>query len=382
MFEEAFLQAIAEQPYDIAPRLVYADWLEERGDPRAQKVRDQCRYRLPIAPQEIQHLGAIAAAREQADAGQVEVATSPGYPGYPLADGPDGGARFAEDLRYLSAEAIARNFPRDESGRLQLGCVVLLAPYNCAGELPRGRALWLAATGPDRRRDAQVICVRTEALIGENHPHNWSRARWCWDQRHQSVAEKARWGITGAELRRVTGDRRGRRLAELQARWKARALTGPERIALCTMLQDDGKFEDALRVCEVEWPEELSRMLNAEKFALSDGCDCQGKEATLERAQKVRRALWESAPWRFAQALAEARADRPHKAPLLRLFILPRAPHARKPGLTLMEGADGRPGLAFLFTGSNVVAPETTWKRPVELDIARWCAGRSGRGSA
>src|SRR5579884_708793 len=31
--EEAFLQAITANPDDETPRLVYADWLEERGDP-------------------------------------------------------------------------------------------------------------------------------------------------------------------------------------------------------------------------------------------------------------------------------------------------------------------------------------------------------------
>jgi uncharacterized protein (TIGR02996 family) len=37
--EEAFLRAIAQAPDDDAPRLVYADWLDERGDPRADYVR-------------------------------------------------------------------------------------------------------------------------------------------------------------------------------------------------------------------------------------------------------------------------------------------------------------------------------------------------------
>jgi uncharacterized protein (TIGR02996 family) len=37
--ESAFLRAIADAPDDDAPRLVYADWLEERGDPRADYVR-------------------------------------------------------------------------------------------------------------------------------------------------------------------------------------------------------------------------------------------------------------------------------------------------------------------------------------------------------
>jgi uncharacterized protein (TIGR02996 family) len=37
--EGAFLRAVRAAPNDSAPRLVYADWLEERGDPRAQAIR-------------------------------------------------------------------------------------------------------------------------------------------------------------------------------------------------------------------------------------------------------------------------------------------------------------------------------------------------------
>src|SRR5260370_279371 len=37
--ESAFLEAIAKTPDDDALRLVYADWLEERGDPRAEYLR-------------------------------------------------------------------------------------------------------------------------------------------------------------------------------------------------------------------------------------------------------------------------------------------------------------------------------------------------------
>jgi uncharacterized protein (TIGR02996 family) len=47
--EEAFLQAIIEAPDDDAPRLVYADWLEEHGQPeRAAFIRVQCELaRMP-----------------------------------------------------------------------------------------------------------------------------------------------------------------------------------------------------------------------------------------------------------------------------------------------------------------------------------------------
>jgi uncharacterized protein (TIGR02996 family) len=45
----AFLQAIVEAPDDDAPRLIYADWLEENGQPeRAQFIRIQCELaRMP-----------------------------------------------------------------------------------------------------------------------------------------------------------------------------------------------------------------------------------------------------------------------------------------------------------------------------------------------
>src|SRR4051812_35705477 len=42
--EEALLRAIDEEPHDDLPRLAYADWLDENGQPvRAEFVRVQCR---------------------------------------------------------------------------------------------------------------------------------------------------------------------------------------------------------------------------------------------------------------------------------------------------------------------------------------------------
>lgn len=39
MSDEAFLRAIQDQPGDPLPRLAYADWLEERDDPRGEYLR-------------------------------------------------------------------------------------------------------------------------------------------------------------------------------------------------------------------------------------------------------------------------------------------------------------------------------------------------------
>jgi uncharacterized protein (TIGR02996 family) len=43
MTDDSFCRAIAEAPEDTAARLVYADWLEEQGDPRAEFVRADVR---------------------------------------------------------------------------------------------------------------------------------------------------------------------------------------------------------------------------------------------------------------------------------------------------------------------------------------------------
>lgn len=41
--DRAFIQSIRESPEDDAPRLIYADWLEDHGDePRAEFIRVQC----------------------------------------------------------------------------------------------------------------------------------------------------------------------------------------------------------------------------------------------------------------------------------------------------------------------------------------------------
>src|SRR4051794_5593177 len=45
--DEAFLCDIIEHPDDDAPRLIYADWLDEHGQPeRAEFIRLQCRLAL------------------------------------------------------------------------------------------------------------------------------------------------------------------------------------------------------------------------------------------------------------------------------------------------------------------------------------------------
>jgi uncharacterized protein (TIGR02996 family) len=37
--DAGFLEAICANPDDDVPRLIFADWLEERGDPRGEFIR-------------------------------------------------------------------------------------------------------------------------------------------------------------------------------------------------------------------------------------------------------------------------------------------------------------------------------------------------------
>jgi uncharacterized protein (TIGR02996 family) len=41
-YDEVFLEAILADPREDTPRLIYADWLEEHGDPRGEFIRIQC----------------------------------------------------------------------------------------------------------------------------------------------------------------------------------------------------------------------------------------------------------------------------------------------------------------------------------------------------
>lgn len=50
MNETVFLEEVLHRPRDDAPRLAYADWLEERGDPRGEFIRLQCELAASLPP--------------------------------------------------------------------------------------------------------------------------------------------------------------------------------------------------------------------------------------------------------------------------------------------------------------------------------------------
>src|SRR5580765_3081701 len=59
--DDPFLLAIRERPDDLGPRLVYADWLEERGEcDRAELIRLQCRSEDGWRVRELVHLHGVS----------------------------------------------------------------------------------------------------------------------------------------------------------------------------------------------------------------------------------------------------------------------------------------------------------------------------------
>jgi uncharacterized protein (TIGR02996 family) len=65
--ERALLAAVVAQPHEDGPRLVYADWLAERGDPRGEFISLQCALerstkRSPPSPELTERARALLAA--------------------------------------------------------------------------------------------------------------------------------------------------------------------------------------------------------------------------------------------------------------------------------------------------------------------------------
>ena len=72
--EASLLQAIQDDPADVASRLVFADWLEERDDPRGEFLRVQTEllgwvpwFRCRAAAAEAAWLRALEYARQARD---------------------------------------------------------------------------------------------------------------------------------------------------------------------------------------------------------------------------------------------------------------------------------------------------------------------------
>jgi uncharacterized protein (TIGR02996 family) len=111
-----FLQAIIESPDDDAPRLIYADWLDEHGEPiRARFIRLQCQFASCLRPDDRPFLSAVSAEELVPEYRQTLLAPLLALGLTPCADrynpGPPGGFAFyfrrgfVEDLRVYGRRA-------------------------------------------------------------------------------------------------------------------------------------------------------------------------------------------------------------------------------------------------------------------------------------
>jgi uncharacterized protein (TIGR02996 family) len=168
--EASFLQAIAAAPEDRSVRLVYADWLEDRDDPRAELIRIEEEMRtLPVFAD---RYWALKARRNQLRTGQMQTwLTALGYGiGYEpmLRIIPDGWRERWRLIREFCERWHGQALP-DVGGE----CEAVARFAQITGRVPASVREWAAfhrdiGTGPTPVRDGEFIADRVadrEALV-------------------------------------------------------------------------------------------------------------------------------------------------------------------------------------------------------------------------
>ncbi|MFC1597757.1 hypothetical protein ACFL5Q_07460 [Planctomycetota bacterium] len=290
---------------------------------------------------------------------------------------PEGEATLAGDLDGLLLDRIRDGFPADKRGALALKTTVLLACYGTTSPPARDRKLALAVVGPQRRSDAQEIRVRLEALIPPNQDHCWEHERWRWHADSADADSASRWGapvpVTALAARSLSASQ----LAEQAEKGNADA---GDKAALAILLQDEGRLLEALELYGVEVDGDLKRLCGGQKI-YPPACCAYADEKWVQRFHDWMRAC---APWLLGQATrreaeriaawAAEKRSRRRRLPVLRLLIFPGQHHSCKASLILtsvdLEGT--RPRIEIQATGSNTRLHESGWKRPLDIDLARY----------
>ena len=249
---------------------------------------------------------------------------------------------FDRDRSLVNAARLRRHFPWDPAGRLALKTVVLLgANPNPA---VKGRVACLAAVGPNRRRDDQEIRIELNSLIPVNHAHRWQDRPWLWQHVEPPVL-------------RGTG--------------------GQGQEATASGLLDEGRIEDALSLYGVTLSDDLHRLLGGQRIS-PPACCAHADAAWTDLLVAM---LRQSAPWLLPTAVPEE-AERirrctglkPGKRALSwKAGIFPGQHHSRKASLMLATDRGGRnPRFEIEATASNARLADTSWKRPIEVDLVRY----------
>ncbi|QEH38031.1 hypothetical protein OJF2_66270 [Aquisphaera giovannonii] len=275
----------------------------------------------------------------------------------------EGRLAFERDVAALNPARIRQNFPWDPHGRLALDAAALLAVYPCSRRLEGGRFLTLAAIGPKRRRGEQEIRVGPALLFPVNQTHRWLDRPWLWQATEPPASERL--GIGGGSA---------------EEECAARSLR----------LLDEGEIEEALALHGVAMEDDLLRLLGGQRID-PPACCAHPDEAWTDLLVAT---LRQSAPWLLPAAVAmEGERIRHHtgkksgRPPTSwKLVVFPGQFHSRKASLMLVADRDGRnPRFEIEATASNARLADTSWKRPLEVDLRRYgiaTEGQDARGTS
>lgn len=292
---------------------------------------------------------------------------------------PESRAILDADLRHLSPDQVVWHFPSQDDGRWPLNQTVILNTYDSAQSISRFRKLCLIVESPTRRRDAQMLHLRLAPLIPENHANRWEAARWLWDERAMAATEAERWGIADLPIDLLRQDRVVA-LEQLRQLCQTNQGTPGERAALAILLQDEGRFDEAMKLFNIELGPNLWKVIGNEKVYFHY---CHYPQ-TATWVNAVRLAMRRCAPWHLLPSLhtaiervepwASANRGRRTRIPTFRLSMLRGQKDARKVSL-LLSATDRKIAHAEFElgqTGSNRKLAEICWQRPLEIDLLRY----------
>lgn len=322
----------------------------------------------PIGPEDLNRLRSIAASVRVPP--QVVIEVDAAAPSLALADAATN--LLAADLEHLSSRLLGLNVPRDDRGRLALGACVLLMSYESGAPLG-GKRAWLTALTPARRRDPQSLRISLQPLAADPYAQRWDDARWLWDTRAATTPEGVRWGVEGLDLALLDGEERMERIRALSKRCASDS-SPADQVALCILLQDEGRLDEALALFGIGLGDDVMRLVRGLPISGYLGTSLQSWIAF------VRRQLRGSAPWLMPGVIAaevarrEGLSSRPRRPPRFRLCPLPHQTTAARRSLMLVARKRDGTDLTIEIenTGWNYRLAEPSWKRPLEIDLRRF----------
>jgi hypothetical protein len=267
-----------------------------------------------------------------------------------------GRSDFDRDLNLVRMERIVRNFPWDKTGRIALKTAVVLNIYDKTPDPnphSKERDFCLAAIGPDRRSDEQIVKIELTDLYAINQNHRWENCPWLWTDIATPDTELLG---TNRHLATPENDRAMRSLS----------------------LLDEGKIEEAVGLYGITFSAVLHQILGGEIVEIF-----KNYYSTPTWTDLLVDTLRQSAPWKLPQAVIDeaARLDiwtsqkksRSSRYPFLKLAIFPNQNYAQKTCLFLTKNInDSHPRLIMQDSGNNDRSHHTAWKRSISVDFIRY----------